>query len=125
MSADDTQWMRQAIALSRESLYLTSPNPRVACLIVRDGQLLASGVTQRAGQAHAEIMALRDAAQRGVDVAGATFYVTLEPCNHHGRTPPCVDALLAVRPARVVVAMHDPNPLVGGQGLARLRAAGI
>lgn len=125
MQAEDARWMRQAITLSRESLYLTSPNPRVACLIVRDGQLLASGVTQRAGQAHAEVMALRDAAARGVDVAGATCYVTLEPCNHHGRTPPCVDALLAARPARVVVAMQDPNPLVAGKGLARLSAAGI
>ncbi|MCB5364086.1 bifunctional diaminohydroxyphosphoribosylaminopyrimidine deaminase/5-amino-6-(5-phosphoribosylamino)uracil reductase RibD [Pusillimonas sp. CC-YST705] len=117
--------MRQAIALSRESLFLTTPNPRVACLIVREGKLLASGVTQRAGQAHAEVMALRDASQQGLDVAGATFYVTLEPCNHHGRTPPCVDALLSARPARVVVAMQDPNPLVAGKGLARLRAAGI
>ncbi len=125
MQARDAHWMRQAVALSRDSLYLTSPNPRVACLIVRDGQLLASGVTQRAGQAHAEVMALRDAAARGVEVAGATFYVTLEPCNHHGRTPPCVDALLAAKPARVVVAMQDPNPLVAGQGLERLRQAGI
>ncbi|WP_226954465.1 bifunctional diaminohydroxyphosphoribosylaminopyrimidine deaminase/5-amino-6-(5-phosphoribosylamino)uracil reductase RibD [Mesopusillimonas faecipullorum] len=122
---DDASWMRQAIALSRESLFLTTPNPRVACLIVREGKLLASGVTQRAGQAHAEVMALRDASQQGLDVAGATFYVTLEPCNHHGRTPPCVDALLSARPARVVVAMQDPNPLVAGKGLARLRAAGI
>lgn len=122
---DDARWMRQAIALSRDSLFLTTPNPRVACLIVRDGKLLASGVTQAAGQAHAEVMALRDAAARGVDLAGASFYVTLEPCSHHGRTPPCVDALLAARPARVVVAMLDPNPLVAGRGLARLRDAGI
>ena len=125
LQEQDIYWMRQAIAYSRESLYLTSPNPRVGCLIVRDGKLLASGATQRAGQAHAEVMALRNASQQGMDVAGATFYVTLEPCNHHGRTPPCVDALLAAKPARVVVAMQDPNPLVAGQGLARLRQAGI
>lgn len=106
-------------------MYLTAPNPRVACLIVRDGQLLASGATQRAGGPHAEVMALRQAAERGVDVRNCTIYVTLEPCSHFGRTPPCVDALIAARPARVVVAMRDPNPLVGGEGIARLRAAGI
>lgn len=121
----DVDWMRQAIALSRQSLYLTTPNPRVACLIVRDGRLLASGVTQKAGGAHAEVMALRQAAEQGLSTHGATFYVTLEPCSHHGRTPPCVDALIEARPARVVVAMTDPNPLVAGKGIAKLRAAGI
>ncbi|WP_397473543.1 bifunctional diaminohydroxyphosphoribosylaminopyrimidine deaminase/5-amino-6-(5-phosphoribosylamino)uracil reductase RibD [Pusillimonas sp.] len=124
-SETDVHWMRQAIALSRQSLYLTTPNPRVACLIVRDGQLIASGVTQKAGGPHAEIMALRQAAEQGVSTNGATLYVTLEPCSHHGRTPPCVDALIEARPERVVVAMADPNPLVAGQGIARLRAAGI
>ena len=121
----DVEWMRAAIALSRQSLYLTTPNPRVACLIVRDGQLLASGITQKAGGPHAEVMALRQAAGRNASTQGATFYVTLEPCSHHGRTPPCVDALIQARPERVVIAMSDPNPLVAGQGIAKLRAAGI
>jgi diaminohydroxyphosphoribosylaminopyrimidine deaminase/5-amino-6-(5-phosphoribosylamino)uracil reductase len=122
---DDEGWMRQALALAESVMYITAPNPRVACLIVRNGQLLASGATQVAGGPHAEVMALRQAAERGVDTAGSTIYVTLEPCSHFGRTPPCVDALIAARPARVVIAMHDPNPLVGGQGVAKLRAAGI
>lgn len=121
----DYDWMRQALALAEQSLYITSPNPRIACLIVRDGQLLASGATQEVGGPHAEVMALRQARERGVDVAGATFYVTLEPCSHHGRTPPCAQALVQAAPARVVVAMHDPNPLVAGRGLAMLRQAGI
>lgn len=121
----DEYWIRRAIALSGESLFITTPNPRVACLIVRDARLLASGVTQAAGGPHAEVMALRHAAELGVSTEGATFYVTLEPCSHHGRTPPCVDALIAAQPARVVVGMVDPNPLVGGRGLAKLRAAGI
>ncbi|MDS1140395.1 bifunctional diaminohydroxyphosphoribosylaminopyrimidine deaminase/5-amino-6-(5-phosphoribosylamino)uracil reductase RibD [Pusillimonas sp. SM2304] len=117
--------MRQALQLAESVLYVTAPNPRVACLIVRGDQLLASGATQRAGGPHAEVMALRQAAERGIDVAGATVYVTLEPCSHYGRTPPCVDALIAARPARIVIAMSDPNPLVGGQGIAKLQAAGI
>jgi len=117
--------MRKALDLALTALYITAPNPRVACLIVRDDQLLASGVTQMAGGPHAEVMALRQAVERGVDPTGATVYVTLEPCSHHGRTPPCVDALIAARPARVVVAMQDPNPLVGGEGIAKLRAAGV
>ncbi|WP_167752884.1 bifunctional diaminohydroxyphosphoribosylaminopyrimidine deaminase/5-amino-6-(5-phosphoribosylamino)uracil reductase RibD [Pusillimonas caeni] len=121
----DEEWMRRAIALSRQSLYITTPNPRVACLIVRDGRLLASGVTQKAGGPHAEVMALRQAKEHGISTQGATFYVTLEPCSHHGRTPPCVDALIEARPERVVVAMTDPNPLVSGRGLAKLEAAGI
>ena len=125
VSSTDEAWMRQAIQLSTQSLYITAPNPRVGCLIVRDGRLLASGATQAAGEPHAEIMALRDAQRQGVDVAGATIYVSLEPCSHHGRTPPCVEALIQARPARVVIGMKDPNPKVGGQGLARLRAAGI
>lgn len=116
--------MRQAIQLSQTALYETAPNPRVACLIVRDGQLLASGVTQQAGGPHAEIMALRQAAERNLKVQGATIYVTLEPCNHYGRTPPCADALVAAGPARVVAGLRDPNPLAGG-GLETLRAAGI
>ena len=124
-SPEDIRWMREAIALSEQVLYLTNPNPRVGCVIVRDGQLLVSGATQPVGGPHAEAMALRQAQQRGIDIAGATVYVTLEPCSHFGRTPPCVDALIRARPARVVIAMCDPNPLVSGQGVARLRAAGI
>lgn len=122
---DDERWMREALRLAESVMYITAPNPRVACLIVRGGQVLASGATQPAGGPHAEVVALRQAAGQGVDVAGATVYVTLEPCSHFGRTPPCVDALIAARPARVVVAMSDPNPLVAGQGIARLKAAGI
>lgn len=122
---DDDRWMRQALTLAESVMYITAPNPRVACLIVRDGQLSAQGATQVAGGPHAEVMALRQAAERGLDVAGSTIYVTLEPCSHYGRTPPCVDAVIAAKPARVVVAMCDPNPLVGGQGIAKLRAAGI
>lgn len=117
--------MERALALARGALYVTAPNPRVGCLIVRDGIVLGSGATQATGQAHAEIMALRDADRHGHDVAGATVYVTLEPCSHHGRTPPCVDALVKARPARVVIAMQDPNPAVSGRGIARLRDAGI
>ncbi|HWK71155.1 MAG TPA: bifunctional diaminohydroxyphosphoribosylaminopyrimidine deaminase/5-amino-6-(5-phosphoribosylamino)uracil reductase RibD [Burkholderiaceae bacterium] len=122
---DDERWMREALRLAESVMYITAPNPRVACLIVRGGQVLASGATQPAGGPHAEVVALRQAAGQGVDVAGATVYVTLEPCSHFGRTPPCVDALIAARPARVVIAMSDPNPLVAGQGIARLKAAGI
>lgn len=121
----DIAWMRRALELARGVLYTTTPNPRVGCVIVRDGQVLGEGATQPPGGPHAEIVALRDAQARGHDVCGATFYVTLEPCSHHGRTPPCADALLAARPARVVVAMGDPNPQVNGRGLAMLREAGI
>ncbi|QAA95585.1 riboflavin biosynthesis protein RibD [Pollutimonas thiosulfatoxidans] len=117
--------MGRALALAETVMAITSPNPRVACLIVRQDQLLASGATQRAGGPHAEVMALRQADERGCVTTGSTIYVTLEPCSHHGRTPPCVDALIRAQPARVVIAMRDPNPLVGGQGIARLRAAGI
>jgi diaminohydroxyphosphoribosylaminopyrimidine deaminase/5-amino-6-(5-phosphoribosylamino)uracil reductase len=103
----------------------TMPNPRVGCVLVKDGRLLAAGHTQPAGQAHAEVQALNDAAARGIDVRGATAYVTLEPCCHQGRTPPCTDALIRAGVARVVAAVADPNPLVAGQGMALLRAAGI
>lgn len=117
--------MRHALDLARGVLYTTAPNPRVGCVIVRDGQVLGQGATQPPGGPHAEISALRDAAARGLSVAGATFYVTLEPCSHFGRTPPCVDAVVAAAPRRVVVALGDPNPQVNGAGLARLRAEGI
>ncbi|MFT7773229.1 bifunctional diaminohydroxyphosphoribosylaminopyrimidine deaminase/5-amino-6-(5-phosphoribosylamino)uracil reductase RibD [Roseateles sp.] len=118
--------LRQAIALAEQAVGLSDPNPRVGCVILApDGRELGAGHTQAAGQAHAEVMALRDAAARGHDVRGATAVVTLEPCSHHGRTPPCCDALIAAGIARVVCAIEDPNPQVAGQGLARLQAAGI
>lgn len=122
----DAVFMTRAQALSEAAVGLTEPNPRVGCVITsEDGQLLGEGHTQPAGQAHAEVMALRDAAARGHDVRGATAYVTLEPCAHHGRTPPCVEAILRAGVRRVVAAVVDPNPLVAGQGLARLREAGL
>ncbi|QOY96590.1 bifunctional diaminohydroxyphosphoribosylaminopyrimidine deaminase/5-amino-6-(5-phosphoribosylamino)uracil reductase RibD [Massilia sp. UMI-21] len=117
--------MALALAWAARGMYLTAPNPRIGCVIVRDGAVIGAGHTQPAGQAHAEIGALRDAARRGIDVRGATAYVTLEPCSHHGRTPPCADALVQAGLGRVVAAMTDPNPLVAGRGLARLQAAGI
>src|SRR3546814_3737577 len=100
-------------------MFTTTPNPRVGCVIVKENQIIGSGYTQPAGYAHAEVQALNDAADHGFDVVGATVYVTLEPCSHHGRTPPCADALIEARVARVVAAIADPNPLVSGQGLAR------
>ncbi|MFZ2990793.1 bifunctional diaminohydroxyphosphoribosylaminopyrimidine deaminase/5-amino-6-(5-phosphoribosylamino)uracil reductase RibD [Ideonella sp.] len=119
--------MARALALAQGAVGLTEPNPRVGCVITSaDGsRWLGQGHTQAAGQAHAEVMALRDAAARGQSVRGATAWVTLEPCSHHGRTPPCCDALIDAGMARVVVAAGDPNPRVNGQGVARLRAAGI
>ncbi|WP_233259488.1 bifunctional diaminohydroxyphosphoribosylaminopyrimidine deaminase/5-amino-6-(5-phosphoribosylamino)uracil reductase RibD [Ramlibacter sp. WS9] len=119
--------MDQALAMAARAVGVSEPNPRVGCVIVSaDGnQVLGEGHTQPAGQAHAEVMALRDAAGKGNVVTGATAYVTLEPCSHHGRTGPCCDALAAAGIARVVAALPDPNPLVAGQGFARLRAAGV
>ena len=118
--------MHEALALAHGAIGLSEPNPRVGCVITApDGRVLGRGHTQQAGGAHAEVMALRDAAAQGESVRGATAWVTLEPCSHHGRTPPCCDALIAAGIARVVMALDDPNPLVAGQGAARLRAAGI
>jgi diaminohydroxyphosphoribosylaminopyrimidine deaminase/5-amino-6-(5-phosphoribosylamino)uracil reductase len=120
------QSLRTALELAKFALPLTSPNPSVGCIITTpDGQTLGTGHTQQAGGPHAEIMALRDAAANGHSVAGATVYVTLEPCSHHGRTGPCCDALIAAGIAKVVATNTDPNPLVSGQGFARLRAAGV
>lgn len=121
----DSHGIDHALTWASKGLFTTTPNPRVGCVIAKDRQIIGEGYTQPAGQAHAEIQALRDAASRGFDTRGATVYVTLEPCSHHGRTPPCVDALIASGVARVVAAIPDPNPLVAGQGLARLQAAGI
>lgn len=117
--------MQMALEWAARAMFITAPNPRVGCVIVRDGEVIGAGHTQPAGQAHAEIEALRDAEARGNDVRGATAYVTLEPCNHHGRTGPCSEALVKAGLGRVVAALTDPNPLVAGQGLARLEAAGI
>ena len=115
-----------ALAQARQSLNLTSPNPHVGCVIASSsGEVLGQGFTQQAGGPHAEVVALRDAAAAGHDVRGATAYVTLEPCAHQGRTGPCCDALIAAGIGRVVASIADPNPLVGGQGFARLRAAGV
>lgn len=118
--------MRDALDAARAALTLAPPNPRVGCVILSsDGQWLGQGHTQRTGGPHAEIMALRDAETRGNNVAGATAYVTLEPCSHQGRTGPCCDALIAAGIKKVVASLTDPNPKVGGQGFERLRAAGI
>jgi diaminohydroxyphosphoribosylaminopyrimidine deaminase / 5-amino-6-(5-phosphoribosylamino)uracil reductase len=118
--------MQEALALARQGFALTEPNPRVGCVITTaDGRVIGRGHTQQAGGPHAEVMALRDAQAHGESVHGATVYVTLEPCAHHGRTPPCCDALIAAGVGRVVMALVDPFPQVAGQGEARLRAAGI
>ncbi|HJV00295.1 MAG TPA: bifunctional diaminohydroxyphosphoribosylaminopyrimidine deaminase/5-amino-6-(5-phosphoribosylamino)uracil reductase RibD [Burkholderiaceae bacterium] len=122
---NDLDGMTLALEWAAKGIYTTAPNPRIGCVIVRDGQVIGAGVTQAAGFDHAEIQALKDAQARGHDVRGATAYVTLEPCNHYGRTPPCSDALVRAGLGRVVAAMEDPNPLVAGQGLAKLAAAGI
>lgn len=114
--------MAQALRLAERGLYGTSPNPRVGCVLVRDGDVVGTGWHRRAGEPHAEVHALREA---GEAARGATAYVTLEPCSHHGRTPPCAEALVEAGVARVVVAVQDPNPQVAGEGIARLRAAGI
>jgi diaminohydroxyphosphoribosylaminopyrimidine deaminase / 5-amino-6-(5-phosphoribosylamino)uracil reductase len=121
----DTQGIQLALQWAEKGLFTTTPNPRVGCVIVKDNQVIGEGYTQPAGQAHAEVQALNDAASRGFDVRGATVYVTLEPCSHFGRTPPCADALIRSGVAKVVAAIADPNPLVAGQGVAKLKAAGI
>ncbi|MBD8577401.1 bifunctional diaminohydroxyphosphoribosylaminopyrimidine deaminase/5-amino-6-(5-phosphoribosylamino)uracil reductase RibD [Pseudomonas syringae] len=118
----DAHYMARALELARQGLYSTHPNPRVGCVIVRDGQVVGEGWHVRAGEPHAEVHALR---QAGEQARGATAYVTLEPCSHHGRTPPCADALVNAAVGRVVAAMQDPNPQVAGRGLQRLQGAGI
>jgi diaminohydroxyphosphoribosylaminopyrimidine deaminase / 5-amino-6-(5-phosphoribosylamino)uracil reductase len=121
----DRKCMAEAIQLARRGLYTTSPNPRVGCVLVREGKIIGRGWHQWAGQAHAEINALRDAEKMHGNARGATAFVTLEPCSHHGKTPPCCEALIAAGIVRVVAAMQDPNPLVSGRGLDHLRNAGI
>lgn len=117
----DEFFMARAIKLAQRGLYTTDPNPRVGCVLVRDDEIIAEGWHVQAGRGHAEVEAL----QRTSDARGATAYVTLEPCSHQGRTPPCTEALIKAGVARVVAAMQDPNPLVAGQGLFRLQQAGI
>ena len=123
-SESDPRFMQLALELGARALQ-ASPNPRVGCVIVRDDVILGEGYTQQPGSSHAEIAALLDARRRGNDVAGATVYVTLEPCSHFGRTPPCATALIEARVARVVAAVEDPNPQVSGRGMEMLRSAGI
>jgi diaminohydroxyphosphoribosylaminopyrimidine deaminase/5-amino-6-(5-phosphoribosylamino)uracil reductase len=118
----DREMMARALRLARRGLYTTRPNPRVGCVLVRDGEIVGEGWHERAGGPHAEVAAL---AQAGARARDATAYVTLEPCCHHGRTPPCTDALLAAGVKRVVAAMTDPNPRVAGAGFRLLRAAGV
>lgn len=108
----DAHYMARALELARKGLYTTHPNPRVGCVIVRDGEVVGEGWHMRAGEPHAEVHALR---QAGELARGACAYVTLEPCSHHGRTPPCAEALVKAGVARVVAAMQDPNPQVAGQ----------
>jgi len=122
----DLENIAKACEQAHRAIRITSPNPAVGCLITSaTGALLGQGHTQQAGGPHAEVMALRDAEARGNSVQGATAYVTLEPCSHHGRTGPCCDALIAAGIGKVVATNLDPNPLVSGQGFARLRAAGV
>lgn len=120
--ACDQAYMARALQLARRGLFSTHPNPRVGCVLVAGGEIVGEGWHLRAGEPHAEVHALRQAGERA---RGATAYVTLEPCSHHGRTPPCAEALVRAGVARVVAAMQDSNPLVGGRGLDLLRAAGI
>ncbi|HSS47033.1 MAG TPA: bifunctional diaminohydroxyphosphoribosylaminopyrimidine deaminase/5-amino-6-(5-phosphoribosylamino)uracil reductase RibD [Burkholderiales bacterium] len=121
-SPDDHRYMAQALRLAEQGLYTTSPNPRVGCIIVREGKVIGQGWHERAGQPHAEINALNVAGEKA---RGATVYVTLEPCNHHGQTGPCVEVLIKAGVAHVVAAMQDPNPLVNGGGLEKLKQAGV
>ena len=121
----DGRFMQRALELTRAAPGLASPNPQVGCVIVRDNRIVGEGAHIYDERDHAEIVALRHARERGTDLSGATAYVTLEPCSHHGRTGPCADALIAAGVRRVVVATVDPNPQVSGRGIARLRAAGI
>jgi diaminohydroxyphosphoribosylaminopyrimidine deaminase/5-amino-6-(5-phosphoribosylamino)uracil reductase len=124
-SPQDHEYMRLALELASTATMATSPNPKVGCVLVKDGEIVGSGCTQPVGQAHAEVMAIRDAVSRGKDARGATAYVSLEPCSHFGRTPPCANALIEAGVARVVAALKDANPQVAGRGFAMLRDAGI
>lgn len=118
----DFQWMAQALRLAEQGLFSTQPNPRVGCVIVKNNQIVGQGAHLKAGEPHAEVFALQ---QAGFQAQGADVYVTLEPCSHFGKTPPCVQAVILAKPKRVIIAMQDPNPLVAGKGIAALRAQGI
>jgi diaminohydroxyphosphoribosylaminopyrimidine deaminase/5-amino-6-(5-phosphoribosylamino)uracil reductase len=122
MMKTDLIFMARALQLAERGRFTTEPNPRVGCVLVKNGRIIGEGFHERAGQAHAEINALKNATE---ETRGATAYVTLEPCSHHGKTPPCCDALIAAGIKRLVVAMTDPNPLVSGRGLERCKTAGI
>ena len=117
--------MRRALALAEQAMFTTTPNPRVGCVIVQDERVIGEGFTQPAGQDHAEVQAMKDARARGETLRCATAYVTLEPCSHYGRTPPCAKGLIEAGVKRVIAAMEDPNPVVAGRGLAMLRDAGV
>ena len=121
----DHQWMQQALSLAKKALFISNPNPRVGCVLVKENQIIGEGYTQVAGSHHAEIMAILDAKAKGHDVKDSTAYVTLEPCCHHGKTPPCTQSLIENGIKQVIAAMTDPNPQVAGQGLETLRNAGI
>ena len=124
-STQDHTYMSLALAEAKKALFISNPNPRVGCVLVKNNEVIGLGHTQAVGSHHAEIQALEDARKKGFDVVGATAYVTLEPCCHHGRTPPCTDSLINAKIAKVIAAMEDPNPLVAGKGLETLRQAGI
>ena len=123
-TADET-FMRRALELAAMAMNHATPNPRVGCVLVRDGAIIAEGFTQRPGEPHAEAHAIKNARSKGINLDGTTAYVTLEPCNHFGKTPPCTEALIGAGISRVFAAMEDPNPMVSGTGLARLRDAGV
>lgn len=124
-SASDETFMRRALDLAAMAMNHATPNPRVGCVLVRDGVIIAEGFTQRPGEPHAEAHAIKIARSRGINLEGATAYVTLEPCNHFGKTPPCTETLIGAGIQRVVTAMEDPNPMVSGTGHTRLRDAGV
>ena len=121
-SAADSEFMAEALRLAARGLYSTDPNPRVGSVVVKDGAIIGRGFHRKAGEPHAEVLALREA---GSAATGAMVYITLEPCAHHGRTPPCADAIVAAKPARVIAAMTDPNPKVAGRGFEIVKRAGI
>lgn len=124
-SDTDFAYMQRALVLAEQGMFITTPNPRVGCVLVKNGLIIGEGSTQPAGSDHAEVQALKDARARGISPVGATAYVTLEPCSHFGRTPPCCRALIDAGISRVIAAMEDPNPQVSGRGLEQLRAAGV
>lgn len=124
-SPADLEFMQLALDEARKASWISNPNPRVGCVIVKDNQVIGHGHTQMVGGPHAEVQALANAKAQGHEVEGATAYVTLEPCCHHGKTPPCTDALINSKIAKVIAAMEDPNPLVAGKGLHALKEKGI